>query len=334
MPKISELSQKTVREIHNAILQNDYLKNAAGRLETTSGALRTHLRKFTYQDEKGEHSLTFAAMKNLWPTEDAGEKAWGDDYDKPMCAAKVDINKKTLCEIHRVILGNSLSAATSILGINPDKLQKRLSEFAYFEKGKWHKLTYEALKYRWRTEDAAKKALGDAYKLPMSAVYLPNTNVTLSRDTGGAEQSLDDVSSQAMKNKPFEESTKDQVVELESNVTDVTSSSLSGTFSYSFFKEAQTLKRKPPAEELTAINKTFLKEIARVIHETGSESEAADKLGTTPKLLRDSLLEVVGIDYDDIKKQTEKYKTISIIEDVVPIDIVTSNSTAKSQRNV
>ncbi|WP_419418928.1 hypothetical protein ACNVED_10280 [Legionella sp. D16C41] len=182
MNKITLISQKTMRQIHAAILESSSLHNAAGRLGVADATLQSHLGKVTYLDAQGiAQPLTYEAMKTVWPSEEVGKAAWGEAYEGPMNAIKIDLTQKTMRQIHAAILqSNSLQEAAGRLGVAQSTLQRHLGKVTYLDaQGIAQPLTYEAMKTVWPSEEVGKAAWGEAYEGPMNAIKIDLTQKTM-----------------------------------------------------------------------------------------------------------------------------------------------------------
>ncbi|WP_419418927.1 hypothetical protein ACNVED_10275 [Legionella sp. D16C41] len=387
-----DLTQKTMRQIHAAILQSNSLQEAAGRLGVRDTTLQRHLGKVTYLDAQGmAQPLTYEVMKTVWPSEEVGKAAWGEAYEEPMNVIKIDLTQKTMRQIHAVILqSNSLQEAAGRLGVGQATLQRHLGKVTYLDAhGVAKPLTYEVMKTVWPSEEVGKAAWREAYDGLMDVAKINRTDLdtivaddldisasseitdtiesNFSQDSlEGAQREVEaweeaydelievakinrvnldtivaddlDISARSEITDNIESNFSqdslegDQIIEAGQGLTPEPSVSSAASISvttYAFFKETHNLKRKLPPKEIKAMP---LNDVATIIFSTNSVSEAAEELETTPDLLITSLLEAANIDYEDIKSQTEKYKALSFVDNVLTVNIMTSSATAKSQR--
>ena len=170
-PPLVDLKHKTVREIHRIVLRSSSFTNAAGQLGVDAATLSSHLGKVHYLDRQEKiQALSFEALKNEWPNEECGLSFWGDGYDKPMNTSPVDLQQKSLRDIHRIVLrSDTLSYAASQLGVRCVTLSIHLSKVSYFDaQGERQPLSFKALKNEWPNEASGFYAWGDYYDQPMN----------------------------------------------------------------------------------------------------------------------------------------------------------------------
>ncbi|RUR04499.1 hypothetical protein [Legionella sp. km772] len=157
------IEQRTMKEIHSAILNSSSLQAAANRLGVVTKTLSIHLAKTSYVNSQGQiHSLSYEVLK-AWDAQTMAE-AWGSRYDEVMNSTRVAIKDRTIREVYRAIINNSTrSTAACNLGIHISTFDNYLAKTSFVDsQGRSHALTYEVMK-GWCTEAVAEQILGDGY---------------------------------------------------------------------------------------------------------------------------------------------------------------------------
>lgn len=166
-PKIS-LNERTLRTVHECILNSKNVNNAASKLGVVADTLNSHLGKFLYE----EGALSYEILRNLSVAK--AIEQFGDDYEKEMKAPKVSLDKMTLYEIHSAILKHkTLHEAANSLGSFYSTLASHLAKFSYLG----GRLNFELLKEL--NVEQAREQFGDDYEKEINAPKVSLSEMTL-----------------------------------------------------------------------------------------------------------------------------------------------------------
>ena len=166
----ADLEQKTLHQIHSIVLKERSLTWVAGLLGVSVARLSRYLAKATYEDDNGNRKpLSFTALRDNWPTEEEAYAYWKDSYDKPISMSSVDLQERTLRDIHRIVINSdSASNAAYQLGVDVSTLSRHLAKISYLDEQKRkNPLSFDVLRTKWPDEDSGIKCWGYCYDVPL-----------------------------------------------------------------------------------------------------------------------------------------------------------------------